>query len=571
MICTNCGYNMPENAPICPACGQEIKQSSPKPKKIKTGMVIVIILAAMVLQGGINAFRIAASPNLGDILIAYQQLGGVQEPAGNQPIAAYNAAVELLEKGKYVEALAAFQALGDYRDSRAKVSECAYGAAKQCLDQGDYAAALRYREMVFDERKKKEIFDRYYEEYCADLWAKADLFRAIEGYYDFLNAQTESVEQLEQMILTSKNLLLPYETAHFYDSQLQSMVMEYCSAVDGLLSAAQTGDMMVYQQACLQLNRVINRLQVEYALVQNSNILPTIAYYQATSAIKISLIKNFEDLLPSAADLPYDWNIKSHYFLFYNNTIYKYTLSYQIHYYDRAGNLLQSSRELTQEIYATYYTNIPMPIDETFSWDHYDVTYQIQIEQTEVTKSSLYAVRLLDEEGNPIQGAYVSFSLKENSNLHDVQMGTTDRYGVARLPLPVDKGKFWVYISMNPNFNHVEKTYTFQCDGWVYDVVVERDVPDFSVTVVDTDGNPISGVTMHLATTDVFTASKYGKTDENGYVCWYDVDLSHTYKISGISKHGYVYIYEVYYEPGENHIIVVLEKNGPPPAEEEEE
>jgi hypothetical protein len=87
--------------------------------------------------------------------------------------------------------------------------------------------------------------------------------------------------------------------------------------------------------------------------------------------------------------------------------------------------------------------------------------------------------------------------------------------------------------------------------------------PDFSVTIVDTDGDPIPGVTMQLATSDIWSGSKYGKTDENGYVCWYDVDMSHTYKLTDIRLSGFVTIEEHHFEPGNHHITIVMEWEKP--------
>jgi stage II sporulation protein P len=169
----------------------------------------------------------------------------------------------------------------------------------------------------------------------------------------------------------------------------------------------------------------------------------------------------------------------------------------------------------------------------------------------------------VDEQGNPIYNAYVTFHLGDEDNWNNSHMSTTDRYGIARLYLYVQEENFRVFVNHNPDFIHDKKTYEYPADGRVYDVVVMPAAPDFSVTIVDTDGDPIPGVTMHLATTDVFTASKYGKTDENGYVCWYDVDMSHTYKISGIDLFGFEYIEEVVFQPGQNHITVVMERKKP--------
>ena len=169
-----------------------------------------------------------------------------------------------------------------------------------------------------------------------------------------------------------------------------------------------------------------------------------------------SLATNFYELLQNTEELPYDPELGSCYLDVYNSTIYHYTLSYQIAYYDQDGNLLQTSQPLTQFISGAYYTRVPMPIDSSFDWAYYDVTYQPKDIVIDVTRGPNYAVRLVDEQGNPIYNAYVSFRLGDQNNSH---MSTTDRYGIARLYLYVQEENFRVFVNHNPDFIHDKKTY----------------------------------------------------------------------------------------------------------------
>ena len=596
MFCTNCGKNMPDDARVCTECGQEMEYYFPvapapaqapvfqpaqpepaKPKKM-TGVIITIVVAAVLMVSSVTALLGFTALQLVSVLSSFQTPGS----DGSQPsdllqqtqlAAKYDAAQKLMDSQKYDEAMTGFQALGDYLDSRAKAKECAYLAAGQYLDNGNYTAALRYMDLM-NETQKNSIFDRYYAEFCADEKAKADLYRAIEAYYHFLNSQVSEVNGLVPVVSTVASLLKPYAYAHFHDSQLKALLLEYHLTIEDLLSASMTDDILPYLEVSLRLHLTIDQIHAEFNLLEGSEMLPVmsvasenlqkaIGQHKAGPVILESLATNFYELLQNTEELPYDPELGSCYLDVYNSTIYNYTLSYQIAYYDQDSNLLQTSQPLTQFISGAYYTRVPMPIDSSFDWAYYDVTYQPKDIVIDVTRGPNYAVRLVDEQGNPIYNAYVTFHLGDEDNWNNSHMSTTDRYGIARLYLYVQEENFRVFVNHNPDFIHDKKTYEYPADGRVYDVVVMPAAPDFSVTVVDIDGDPIPGVTMHLATTDVFTASKYGKTDENGYVCWYDVDMSHTYKISGIDLFGFEYIEEVVFQPGQNHITVVMERKKP--------
>ena len=65
------------------------------------------------------------------------------------PNSNYNAAVKLMEKGKYEEAIAAFEELDDYKDSADKIEECNaailetdYNNAIALMDEGNYEEAI---------------------------------------------------------------------------------------------------------------------------------------------------------------------------------------------------------------------------------------------------------------------------------------------------------------------------------------------------------------------------------------------------------------------------------------------
>ena len=282
----------------------------------------------------------------------------------------------------------------------------------------------------------------------------------------------------------------------------------------------------------------------------------------ATALIQKSLKTNFYDMFHSMEAFLYDPLTESHYLELYNNTIYRYTLSYQINYYDRSGNLIHQSQMLTADIGGARYTRVWMPADTSFEWARRDVEYRIQDVDYQLNDSPKYAVRLLDDQGVPIHGALVSITPGDSILIGTGGVGESDIHGLFSLRREEQKKTFRVSVNGNLDYNYVKETHEFQADGIVHDVVVLRDTPEFSVTVLDTEGYPIPGVTMHLTSTDVFGVSKYNKTDDNGYACWYDVDMSHTYKLSYLTKPPFVTIDAIHFEE-EHHITVVMEREKP--------
>ncbi len=579
MICKNCGKKLPYEAPFCPVCGKEAEdyiasaQPSSGGKKSNTGLIICLVVMLVLIIGSAAVSVGVTAARLPQMLTAFLEMypdnGEISEE--NQKLAAeYVAAIMLMERGQYDEALFMFQSLNNYRDSRLKFSECAYRAGMRYLDNGDYASALEYMQWM-NATHNSQFFDRYYAEFCADEAAKADLYRAIEDYYAFL---TEGMEEPDLLVAAADTLLQTYETRHFHEPKLQNLLHEYGAAIADLPAAAENEDPVTYLQARLRVHRAIDQLHAKFELLKGSNMLPmmseaseklenTIRQHLAVPVIRESLQTNFVDLLHSTEALSYDPQLRRHYLNVYNNTVYSYALTYQIIYYDRDGNVIGNSQPLTHKMVGAYENIVPMPLDNTLEWADLGVTFQVDPAAVDAEQSIHYAVRVVDEQGNPIYNAHVSFRSDKDTPTSHHHVYTTDHYGIAIRRQSNQEESFRVYLNLIPNFNYLEQDYEFPVDGWVHDVVVLPDIPDFSVTVVDTDGDPIPGVTMHLATTDVFTASKYGKTDKNGYVCWYDVDMSHTYKISGISFFGYVYIDEVRFEPGEHHITVVMEREKP--------
>lgn len=311
---------------------------------------------------------------------------------------------------------------------------------------------------------------------------------------------------------------------------------------------------------CLDRGELVAALEYKDYLTEELKSEIYSRYYsifqeKAAYIIMDSLDDNLDETLDHTTELPYDTAHRCHYMVVYNNTIFPYTLLYQINYYDQAGNQIHQSEELEYEMYRAFHNRVPMPLDNSMDWATIKVDYRIKITERNIDNRAVCAVRLLDEDGNPLDNATIGWKHLAST------LNTTDSNGVAAVHTGKKVERFQMYVSGHVGFNFVEEVYDIPADGWVHDVVVRRDTPDFSVTVVDAQGNPIAGATMSLTTADVWSASsKYGKTDENGYVCWYDVDLKHTYKLRSVDKFGYKTVTDIYFEPGENHLIIVLEE-----------
>ncbi len=194
MFCNNCGKQIPDNARFCANCGNKVAvpaapvpvtpvaEPAPVPvdpepvvapvyhsapaepayqepapvyempaepkKKSKKGLIILIIALVVVLA--------AAAVGLWLFLDAKAEKEA-REKLEND----YEAAMELVEEGKYDEALEALKELGDYEDSQEQVERLEqlqkdYDAAVKLLKDKDYEGALEAFEALEDYADSKE-------------------------------------------------------------------------------------------------------------------------------------------------------------------------------------------------------------------------------------------------------------------------------------------------------------------------------------------------------------------------------------------------------------------------------
>ena len=79
-----------------------------------------------------------------------------------EPMKAYNAAVALMDAGKYGDAIDAFKALDGYKDSTEKITLCEtgildneYAAALALMDEGMFAEAIAH---IYEETSVSKLF-----------------------------------------------------------------------------------------------------------------------------------------------------------------------------------------------------------------------------------------------------------------------------------------------------------------------------------------------------------------------------------------------------------------------------
>ncbi len=155
-VCPWCGGILEDSQTVCPNCGRAVDIGQPAeiqsnfPKKKKTGMIMGIITAAVVVL----AIAIAAVFFFSKNPRSYQR------------------AQELYNANEYAQALELFEELGDYKDSKNMAIDCKYnegiiliqsgdytGAEPLFSELGDYKDCEMYLDMVKWERAIDELLD----------------------------------------------------------------------------------------------------------------------------------------------------------------------------------------------------------------------------------------------------------------------------------------------------------------------------------------------------------------------------------------------------------------------------
>ena len=120
------------------------------------------------------------------------------------PLLRYNAAVALMEEGKYEEAIAAFEAMDGYRDSEEKIKECStgilenqYQAALALMNEGRYEEAIAVFKALGTYKDSAEQIPECHYLHAAQLAEKGNFLEAEKIYIgldDYKDSAAKAVE-----------------------------------------------------------------------------------------------------------------------------------------------------------------------------------------------------------------------------------------------------------------------------------------------------------------------------------------------------------------------------------------
>jgi tetratricopeptide (TPR) repeat protein len=118
----------------------------------------------------------------------------------------YNAAVTLMNEGKYEEAIAAFGAMEGYKDSTDKIEECNYSLALCFIDEGNVIEAYESLRAMDGYKDSAEKAKSLYERYKSEALKAADVGDYIYfGTYEQDNDTSNGKEDIEWLVLAKED------------------------------------------------------------------------------------------------------------------------------------------------------------------------------------------------------------------------------------------------------------------------------------------------------------------------------------------------------------------------------
>ena len=122
------------------------------------------------------------------------------------PNSKYNAAVDLMESGKYEEAIAAFEAMEGYKDSQNQLNECKYLNAILLIDDGKILEAYDSLMALGSYKDSSEKATEIYEQYCKEKLNTAEAEDTVYfGTYEQDNDKSNGKEKIEWQVLAKEN------------------------------------------------------------------------------------------------------------------------------------------------------------------------------------------------------------------------------------------------------------------------------------------------------------------------------------------------------------------------------
>ena len=147
-----------------------------------------------------------------------------------------------------------------------------------------------------------------------------------------------------------------------------------------------------------------------------------------------------------------------------------------------------------------------------------------------IGSSMIYQVKVVDDAGNPVFKQILTFIIN-----NDVHYAVTDKNGIAKVHLDLDKGNYDVVISHDSALNVTAKISVLLRIVENNDLVMDYNLGSFKVRAIGDDGNPIAGAYVKM-TVDGKTYNV--KTNNQGYAILKITSKPNTYKITSTYK-GY--------------------------------
>lgn len=99
------------------------------------------------------------------------------------PMVLYNQAQDLLNDGKYTEAIEKYTKLKSYKDSPEKISEALYQQANRFLENNNYLKAFENLEKIITYKDSQNIYTKAMYDYAVQLYNSGDFAKCAEYFY----------------------------------------------------------------------------------------------------------------------------------------------------------------------------------------------------------------------------------------------------------------------------------------------------------------------------------------------------------------------------------------------------
>ena len=147
-----------------------------------------------------------------------------------------------------------------------------------------------------------------------------------------------------------------------------------------------------------------------------------------------------------------------------------------------------------------------------------------------IGSSMIYQAKLIDDEGNPVFKQIMTFIIN-----NDVHYGVTDKNGIAKVHLDLEKGDYDVLISHDSALNVTAKISVLLRLVENNNLVMDYNLGSFKVRAIGDDGKPIAGDYVKIS---VDGKTYNVKTNNQGYAILKITSKPNTYQITSTYK-GY--------------------------------